>query len=145
MKSQNENGRAAENGKNDPKNEEDKRAKRIEKVIRIWRVRMCRCWGRFSVWVKRHNEPLTLIIQVGLCLVAVGSMWIVYIMSTQQNKLTYDAFRYQVIKDSVNELSQHKKDLLFAENQKTRDSLNVESFILENRAYLSFKEISPLR
>lgn len=54
-------------------------------------------------------------------------------------------FDYQRNRDSINAIKQNAKDSVFALNQKTRDSLNLESFILENRAYLCFKNISPIQ
>lgn len=48
------------------------------------------------------------------------------------------ALRYQRERDSVNSILQSKKDSSFVISQAKRDSLNHESFILENRAYVIF-------
>ena len=49
-----------------------------------------------------------------------------------------DFQKRQWVSDSI---SQHEKDSIFVKNQKFRDSLNLESFMLENRAYLNFKDV----
>ncbi|MGA9364732.1 MAG: hypothetical protein WBW16_10220 [Bacteroidota bacterium] len=63
----------------------------------------------------------------------------------EADSLTRDAFIYQAKKDSIDSTAQARKDAFFALYQKARDSLSLESFILENRAYLNFKEISELQ
>lgn len=60
------------------------------------------------------------------------------------DSIAIESLKYQAKTDSENAIKQDKKDALFQASQYTRDSLNRESFILGNRAYIVFCGFDPI-
>jgi hypothetical protein len=117
-----------------PNGEEKYSTVKIESPVVVALQKVKDGWGNYS---ERSMIGLTFVI-------AVGAIFSVLYLSNQV-QLQQVSMERQRIKDSTDIVRQDSINSLLMLAQKSRDSLSMASFILENRAYLSFAEITPMQ
>jgi hypothetical protein len=100
----------------------------IKKIIIFIRGFTKRCWG----WLITNHDGLQVFLTIGAILLA----FFLWLETRRQVNVSSNTLKFQRESDSTHTVNQARKDSINEKSQIFRDSLALENFRIENRAYL---------
>jgi archaellum component FlaG (FlaF/FlaG flagellin family) len=64
-------------------------------------INMLLLWKRFGRWSRKHKDALMFVTQIALVLCGIGSIWIIFCMSSQQNRISQGILQETMKMDTI--------------------------------------------